>query len=204
MLVSAILAGYCTQACAEYCTVDHVSPKARHAPVISARYFDHAYPVLEKIVDSLAINTSVLYLEAYAFSSEPLESKYAPILPKRTKEYSVTDSAYLKLPGLPHQIMPQYQDTTFLIHGRFFPSSEAAKLQRLNPWVSLVLYDVPAGKFLSSPVHVDGAVLAWPNCSGTSQICVLRSSVTPVTFPERLESRSGESASTSISSLLSK
>lgn len=132
LLVSAILAGYCTRACAEYYTVDHVSPKARHAPVISVRYFDHAYPVLEKIVEALAINTSVLYPEAYAFSSELLESKYSPILPKRTEEHSVTDSAYLKLPGLPHQIMPQYRDTTLLIHGRFFPSSEAAKLQRLN------------------------------------------------------------------------
>jgi len=160
-LLSAILAGYSTQACSGYFTTERVPPKARRAPIISVSYSDYAYLILEQIVSSLAVDTTAVNSDyMYIFAGKPLEAKYMPLLPCRAKDRSITDSAYVKLPGLPHTVMPQYRDTTMLVHCRFFLGSEIAELQRLNPWVSLVLYDAPSMKFLSSPVRIDGRVLA--------------------------------------------
>lgn len=60
--------------------------------------------------------------------------------------------------------MPQYRDTTLLIHCRFFPGSEIAELQRKNIWSGLVLYDAPARKLLSTPVRISGNILSLSDC----------------------------------------
>lgn len=169
-LVSEILAGYCAQACSEYYKTDYIPPKARRAPIISVSYSDYAYPVLEQIVSSLAVDTTVVNADyIYARSGKPLEAKYRSLLPQRNKDRSITDSAYLKLPGLPHAVILQYRDTTMLVHCRFFPGTEIAELQRLNPWVSLVLYDTPSKKLLTSPVRINGFVLAASSGSWDSE-----------------------------------
>lgn len=160
-LVSAILAGYCAQACSEYFTADYVPPKDRRAPIISVNYSDYAYLILEQIVEPLAVDTADIDdSRIYAFSGRPLKAKYCPLLPHRSRDRSITDGAYLKLPGLSCTAMPQYWDTMMLVHCRFFPGSKLAELQRLTPWVSLVLYDAPSRKLLSAPIHITKYVLA--------------------------------------------
>ena len=158
-------------------------------------YSDYAYPVLEQIVLALAVDTTVVNDDyIYARSGKPLEAKYRPLLPQRNKDRSITDSAYLKLPGLPHAVIPQYRDTTMLVHCRFFPGTEIAELQRLNPWVSLVLYDAPYKKLLTSPVRINGSVLEHHPVHGTAKNCGLWSNAMPVIYPESLEKSVGRSA----------
>lgn len=66
----------------------------------------------------------------------------------------------MRFPKEHRRLLPQYRDTTLLIHCRFFPAAEINELQRRNRWVSLVLFDASAKKLLASPVKVDGAVFA--------------------------------------------
>lgn len=163
-LVSAVLAGYCARVCCNYYKVERIQDKYKHAPVVSVSHADYAYYVLEKIADSLAVDTSSIHGEAYMFKSKPLRSKYQRILPKRQSDRSLTDCIYLKLAKSRFRVMPQYRDTTVLVHCRFFSGSEIAELQRRNIWTSWILYAVPEKKLLSTPVRINGKVLASSNC----------------------------------------
>lgn len=163
-LVSAILAGYCARVCSNYYKVERIQDKYKYAPVLSVSYADYAYYVLEQIENSFTVNTSVANSEEYMFTPTPIWSKYRPFLPHKQTDRSVTDCIYLKLPGRDYRLMPQFRDTTLLIHCRFFPGSEIAELQRKNIWTGLVLYDAPAKKLLSTPVRISGSILALSNC----------------------------------------
>ena len=164
-LVSAILAGYCASSCYEFYRAERIPSKDMRVPVIAVKRADYAYFALEKIVRSLAVNTAVFGVEEYMFDETPLKAAYKPVLPHKTADRSIRDSAYLKRSKLRHQLFAQYRDTTLMVHCRFFPPSEIVEFQRKNPWVSLVLFG-PSGKvILTSPIRINGAVLAKSDCS---------------------------------------
>lgn len=163
-LISAILSGYCARVCCDYYKLERIKDEYKYAPVISVSHADGAYYVLEKIVGSFAVKTSVFNPEDYMYSSKPLCSKYHASLPLKQSDRSITDCIYLTLAKKHFRIKPQLRDTTVLVHCRFFPGSEIAELQRRNIWASLVLYDAPKAKLLSTPVHIDGKSLALSNC----------------------------------------
>lgn len=130
--VSAILAGYCASSCYEFYRAECITSKDMRVPVIAVKRADYAYFALEKIVRSLAVNTTIFGLQEYQFSEKPLKTAYRSVLPHKAADRSIRDRAYLKLPKLRHQLFAQYRDTTLMVHCRFFPpprsSSSSAKI----------------------------------------------------------------------------
>lgn len=153
-LTATILAGYCARVCLPTYS-DYIAVPDSRAPVITVSYADNAYHVLEYIARSLCVST---------VTSGKLKANYQPIFPSKQKSRNLIDEAYLKLPHSSTRLPPQYRDTAFLVHSRFFSSSDLKDLQHKNPWVCPILFDCSAKKVLSTPVSIKGQKLINSDC----------------------------------------
>lgn len=160
-LTASILAGYCTRICCDSYS-SYVSADDVRAPIVTVKYSDYAYDVLTSIIRSLAVDTALL---ADPYKTQKLRVKYRPIVPQSINEKEITDCAYLRLSGSFKRMIPQTRDTVLLVNSRFFSSSSLLDLQCRNRWVSLVFFDMPKKKALTTPIEIDGAALNHSDCN---------------------------------------
>ena len=162
-LVASILAGYCARKCSEYYT-HFLSPVMWRAPIITVKQAPYADIVLERIVSSLALNNADNRI-ALALFPHNIHCKYRKILPRHLCKEKITDSAWTKLDGFEHRMLPQYRDTALMLYGWMLRGKESRRFQSINRWVSLVLYGFPPRKAISPPIEISGNALSRSDCS---------------------------------------
>lgn len=162
-LVASILAGYCARKCSKYYT-HFLPPVKRRAPIITVKHAPYADIVLERVVSSLALNNAD-NPAALSIFPRKIHCKYREILPKHICNEKITDSAWMKLDGFKHRMLPQFRDTALMLYGWMLRGKEGRRFQSINRWVSLVLYGFSPRKAISPPIEISGNALSRSDCS---------------------------------------
>ena len=114
-LVASVLAGYCARKATKHYP-HFLAPRQRRAPIITVKQAPYADLVLERIMRSLALDSTqpntLLIWDAPSF-----QYKYSPILPAKLWDENITDHAWMKLDGSKHRMLPQYRDTALMLYG---------------------------------------------------------------------------------------
>ena len=155
-LVASVLAGYCARVSAGY-YMGYLSSLQRRAPIISVKQATSAGEILERIIRSLALDTT-------ASKRKKIECRYTPVLPRKASDEKITDRAFLKLEGRNKRMLPQYRDTTLMVYSWFLRGKEGKRLQQMNRWVGMVIYGPSLRQVLTTPVEIEGEDLAYSNC----------------------------------------
>lgn len=163
-LVASVLAGYCARVSAEQ-YMHYLSPLQRRAPIIQVKQAPFAGEVLERVMRSLTLDTTETDESIYLGDGKTLTCNYTPILPKRIRDKTMTDSAFLKLQGYKKRMLPQYRDTAVMIYDWFLRGRDRKRLFAINRWVSLVIYGTSRKMTPTTPVRINGSSLANSSCS---------------------------------------
>lgn len=155
-LVASVLAGYCARVSAGY-YMGYLSSLQRRAPIIFVKQATSAGEILERIIRSLALDTT-------ASKRKKIECRYTPVLPRKASDEKITDRAFLKLEGRNKRMLPQYRDTTLMVYSWFLRGKEGKRLQQMNRWVGMVIYGPSLRQVLTTPVEIEGEDLAYSNC----------------------------------------
>lgn len=162
-LVASVLAGYCARVSSgEY--PHFLSQLQRRSPIIVVKQAPFAGEVVEKVIRSLALNTTESVKWWFSFSSRKIKCKYNPVLPKKFSDEKIMDRAFLKLEGCNKRMLPQYRDATLMIYGWFLRGRDGRRLQLMNRWISMVVYGVSRKQVVTTPVEIDGKELVKANC----------------------------------------
>ena len=169
--VASVLAGYCARVSAGY-YMQFLSPLQRRAPIIFVKQAPFAGEVLERVVRSLALNTT-----CQRKRRDEIKCKYTPVLPMKASDEKITDRAFLKLEGRNKRMLPQYRDTTLMVYSWFLRGKDGKRLQLMNRWVSMVIYGASRNQVLTTPVEIEGKDLATSDCQWSVndvQVSVIR------------------------------
>ena len=161
-LVASVLAGYCARKATKHYP-HFLSPRQRRAPIITVKQAPYADLVLERIMRSLALDST--QPNALLIWDDPsFQYKYSPILPAKLWDENITDHAWMKLDGSKHRMLPQYRDTALMLYGWILRGKDRRRFQSINRWVSLVLYDFSPSKAITAPIELKGAALSSSSC----------------------------------------
>ena len=169
--VASVLAGYCARVSAGY-YMQFLSPLQRRAPIIFVKQAPFAGEVLERVVRSLALNTTCQRKRC-----DEIKCKYTPVLPMKASDEKITDRAFLKLEGRNKRMLPQYRDTTLMVYSWFLRGKDGKRLQLMNRWVSMVIYGASRNQVLTTPVEIEGKDLTTSDCQWSVndvQVSVIR------------------------------
>ena len=162
-LVASVLAGYCARVSAGY-YMGYLSSLQRRAPIIFVKQATSAGEILERIIRSLALDTTETTLFRMMDGGKTIECRYTPVLSRKASDEKITDRAFLKLEGRNKRMLPQYRDTTLMVYGWFLRGKEGRRLQQMNQWVSMVIYGPSLRQVLTTPIEIVGKKLADFNC----------------------------------------
>ena len=167
-LVASVLAGYCAHVSSKK-YMQYLSQLQRRAPIIIVKPAPFAGEVLERVIRSLALDTTDNTLFGYIRSGPTMKCKYTPVLPRKASDIKITDRAFLKLQGYNERMLPQYRDTTLMVYGWFLRGNDSKILQLMNKWVSIVIYGASNKRasnksVVITPVEIKGKDLAKSDC----------------------------------------
>ncbi len=162
-LVASVLAGYCARV-SSGSYMHFLSQLQRRAPIIIVKQSPFAGEALERVIRSLALDTTETTALRHLSSGRTIECVYSPVLPKKAGDEKITDRAFLKLEGCKKRMLPQYRDTTLMIYDWLLRGKDGRRLQLMNRWVSIVIYGASRKQFVTTPVEIDGGDLARSDC----------------------------------------
>ncbi len=161
-LIASILSAYCARHVTEDYMGSSMTLTQMRAPIITVSYASYAGETLARLMRDLALDTTDHFKSflCYIDGSPSYRCKFAPVFPGKASDQRLTDQGYWKLKKDSRRMVPQYRDTAVMFYGWFFRGKDSRFFQKINPWVSLVLYNCRKEGLITTPVTVNGEAVA--------------------------------------------